>query len=79
MRIQLRYTGHAVENLLDRLPMAEIVQQDERGYILNVEVFGEGILMWLLSFGEQVELLKPESLRQKMKEKIGKMAEMYKC
>lgn len=78
MKIQLRYTGHAVENLLDRLPMAEIKQQDERGCILNVEVFGEGIMMWLLGLGEHVEVLKPESLRQKIKEKIGKMAELYR-
>ena len=78
MKIQLRYTGYAVENLLDRLPMAEIKQQDETGYILNVEVFGEGIMMWLLGLGEQVEVLKPESLRKKMKEKIGKMAELYR-
>jgi len=78
MRIQLRYTGHAVENLLDRLPMAEIVQQDERGYILNVEVFGEGILMWLLGQGDQVEILQPEIMRNKIKEKIKKLAELYK-
>lgn len=77
MRIQLRYTGHAVENLLDRLPMAEIIQHEDDTYIINVEVFGEGIIMWLLGLGEQVEVLKPESLRQKMREKIGKMQRMY--
>ena len=79
MNIQLRYTGYAVENLLDRLPMAEIKQQDENGYILQVEVFGEGIIMWLLGLGEQIEVLKPESLRQKLREKIGKMAELYEA
>ena len=78
MKIQLRYTGHAVENLLDRLPMAEIKQQDDNGWIINVEVFGEGIMMWLLGLGEQVEVLKPESLRQRMKEKIEKMGYLYK-
>ena len=78
MKIQLRYTGHAVENLLARLPMAEVKQHDENGWILNVETFGEGIMMWLLGLGEQVEVLKPESLRQKMREKIEKMAELYR-
>lgn len=76
-QIQLRYTGHALENILDRIPMAQIVRQDEAGTVLNVEVFGDGIMVWLLGLGEQIEVLKPESLRQKMREKIGKMAEMY--
>ena len=56
MKIQLRYTGHVVEKLLDCLPMAEVKQHDENGWILNVETFGEGIMMWLLDLGEHVEV-----------------------
>jgi len=77
MHVQLRYTGYAVENLLDRLPMAEIIHFDEKGYIINLEVFGEGIIMWLLGLGDEIEVLKPDSLRQKIRVKIQKMKELY--
>ena len=57
-RIKFKYTGLSVEAILDRLPTAEIVQQDEEGYVITAEVFGDGVDMWLRSQGESVYVIK---------------------
>lgn len=56
-RIRFRYTGPSVEAVLDRLPTAEIVEQDKTGWTVEAEVFGKGIEMWLRSQGGYVERL----------------------
>lgn len=56
-RIRFRYTGPSIEAVLDRLPTAEIVSQDQDGWTVKAEVFGKGIEMWLRSQGEYVRLL----------------------
>lgn len=55
-RIKFRYTGPSIEAVLDRLPTAEIVSQDEDGWTVKAEVFGKGIEMWLRSQGSYVEI-----------------------
>lgn len=54
-KIKFYYKGQSVEAVLDRLPTAKIVQQDEQGYLICAEVFGKGIDMWLRSQGDLVE------------------------
>jgi len=56
-RIRFRYTGPSVEAVLDRLPTAEIISQDEEGYLISVEVYGKGIYMWLRSQGDYVSII----------------------
>lgn len=77
LNIQIKYTGKSVEAVLDRLPTARIIRQEEGTYFIQAEVYGTGILMWLLSQGEQIEVLKPESLREEMREKLLKILELY--
>lgn len=55
--VKFRYTGQSVEAVLDRLPTAEILEKYEKGWVIQAEVFGDGIEMWLRSQGAQVELL----------------------
>lgn len=55
-RIRFRYTGPSIEAVLDRLPTAEIVSQDETGWTVEAEVFGKGIEMWLREQGDWVEM-----------------------
>lgn len=54
--IRFRYTGPSIEAVLDRLPTAVIVAQDETGWDISAEVFGKGIDMWLRSQGEYVKI-----------------------
>lgn len=53
-RIRFRYTGPSLEAVLDRLPTAEVVGEDENGWIIRADVFGKGVEMWLRSQGEYI-------------------------
>lgn len=52
--IKFRYTGPSIEAVLDRLPTAKIVEEDENGWTVEAEVFGKGIEMWVRSQGEYI-------------------------
>ena len=59
--IKFRYTGPSIEAVLDRLPTAKIVEEDENGWTVEAEVFGKGIEMWVRSQGEYVQVIKCNS------------------
>jgi predicted DNA-binding transcriptional regulator YafY len=67
-----------VEAILDRLPTADVRSQDEEGVVIEAEVYGKGILMWLLSQGTAVEVLRPQSMRAEAKKILLQMLEKYK-
>lgn len=50
------YKGEAVEAVLDRLPTAQILKEEDGKYLISAETFGSGIEMWLRSQGEVVEM-----------------------
>jgi len=77
-RCRFRYTGRNKEAVFDRLPTALLLSEDESGAVFEVEVYGRGIMMWLLSQGVNVEVLGPESFREKMKKEIEEMFDKYR-
>lgn len=77
MRIRLKYYGDNPEPILDRLPTARVVEEYEHESVIEAEVYGKGCVMWMLSQGSNVELLRPESLREEMKRTILRMLERY--
>ena len=56
-KVKFRYTGTDIEAILDRLPTAKILNEEDGAYIVTEEVFGFGIDMWLRSQRSYVELL----------------------
>ena len=52
------YKGANPEHVLDRLPTAEIVEKNEKGFLITAEVFGSGIDIWIRSQGDLVEVVK---------------------
>lgn len=56
-KVTFRYTGTDIDAILDRLPTAKIVDEDNGAYIVNAEVFGTGVDMWLRSQGSYVEVI----------------------
>ena len=71
------YTGRNKEAVFDRLPTAVLKSEDENGSIFEVETYGRGIMMWLLSQGTNVEVLGPESFRKRIKREILEMLNKY--
>jgi predicted DNA-binding transcriptional regulator YafY len=60
--IRFQYTGLSLEAVLDRLPTAQVLETSEDGWIVEAEVFGDGIQMWLRSQGGAVRVLEPETM-----------------
>lgn len=76
-KVQFVYRGTSIEAVLDKLPTAEILSEQDGSYIVEAEMFGKGIGMWLRSQGDIVEVLKPEGLREEMKSSLKKALENY--
>lgn len=75
--IRFRYTGINIEAILDRLPAANVVSSDNTGCIVDVCAYGRGFMMWLLSQGDSVEVLKPERYREQIKQTLNSMLSKY--
>ena len=77
-KIRFRYTGKSVDAILDRLPTARILTQGDHGFDIEAEVYGKGIMMWLLSQGTYVEVLAPAHIRDQMRDTLLLMLEPYR-
>ena len=55
--IRFRYVGPSIEAVLDRLPTAKVLEEDEEGWTVEAEVFGKGVDMWLRSQGEYIKMI----------------------
>lgn len=56
-KVKFRYTGLSVEAVLDKLPTAEIIDEENGTYVIRAEVFGDGIDMWLRSQGDNIDIV----------------------
>lgn len=56
-KVKFSYSGDSLEAILDRLPTAKLIDEDEGKYILTAEVFGKGIDMWLRSQGDLIKII----------------------
>ena len=62
-KVKFKYSGYSVESVLDRLPTAKIIDEEQHPdgkrtvYTISAEVFGDGIDMWLRSQGENVQIV----------------------
>ncbi|WP_414044945.1 helix-turn-helix transcriptional regulator [Macrococcus equi] len=78
-RIQFEFNGGIIESVLDRFPTARTIKKDHANnrYTVEVEVIGDGILMWFLSQGRRVKVLSPPSMVKKINEEIKAMINLY--
>lgn len=53
--VKFEYSGLSVEAILDRLPTAKILAEHDGKFVIQAEVFGNGIDMWLKSQGGYVK------------------------
>ena len=56
-KIKFEYSGLDIDAILDRLPTAQIISENNGVYTVSAEVFGKGIDMWLRSQGDMVKLI----------------------
>ena len=53
-RVTFTYTGSDIDAVLDRLPTAKILSEENGTYRIEAEVYGKGVDMWLHSQGKNV-------------------------
>ena len=53
-KIKFKYSGESVEAVLDRLPTAKILDEQDGVYAISAEVFGKGVEMWIRSQGDKI-------------------------
>jgi predicted DNA-binding transcriptional regulator YafY len=56
-KVKFQYSGTDIDAILDRLPTAEIMDEQYGVYTVSAEVFGTGIHMWLRSQGDYVKVI----------------------
>jgi hypothetical protein len=56
-KVMFTYSGPDIDAILDRLPTAQVLSEDNGVYTVRAEVFGKGIEMWIRGQGEYVNLL----------------------
>ena len=80
IRLRIRFTGLSArlveEYKADKAHLLQWINDDTLIYERNASMTPE-ILMWLLSFGAEAEVLEPESLRQAVKKEAVKLAALY--
>lgn len=76
--VRFEFCGPSVQAVLDKLPTACIIERlGDRKYLIEAEVYGNGIKMWLLSQGSWVKAISPNDFVEEMKNEIQKMRDMY--
>ncbi|MCR1842262.1 helix-turn-helix transcriptional regulator [Murimonas intestini] len=56
-KVRFKYFGADIDAVMDRLPTAQILSEENGVYTLSAEVFGKGVDMWLRSQGEMIEII----------------------
>ena len=56
-RIKGRCEKNNLEAILDRLPTAKILSQKALNYLIQAEVFVDGVDMWISSQGDRIEIV----------------------
>ncbi|MBQ3786184.1 MAG: WYL domain-containing protein, partial [Lachnospiraceae bacterium] len=74
------FYGHNCSFILDRMPTARVIgtNKEKTEYTIETEVYGKGIIMWLLSQGSKIKVISPTEIVDEMKAEIKKMQKLYK-
>lgn len=75
--IRFEFTGISVQAVMDKLPTARVIERTGRKCLIEAEVYGDGIKMWLLSQGPWVKVVAPEDFKEEVKYRLRKALEQY--
>lgn len=80
IEMKLRVKNRLINVMLDRFGMdVETVEDGTDYFIITAEAkLSDGLIGWILNYGAQVKVLSPETLKQKVVEKITAMTANYK-
>lgn len=76
-KIRFEFWGPSVQAILDRIPTARIVDEVNGKKIIEAEIYGSGINMYLLSQGSKLRVLEPADFVEEMRTEVEAMRAMY--
>ena len=78
--VDIRFENYLIDAVIDRFGVdVTLLKQDEESFIVHTQVVvSDGFISWLLIFGDDAEVIEPNSLRDMIKEKVGKINNLYK-
>lgn len=76
--IRFEFTGPSVQAALDKLPTANIIERSGGKYLIEAEVYGDGIKMWLLSQGPWVKVVAPDEFVDEMRRALESALKNYR-
>lgn len=76
-RVRFEFNHGIIESVMDRFPTVKLIHSDYHNnrFTVEIEVMGDGILMWLLSQGSKVKVIEPQSLKEKYIKELQFMIE----
>jgi predicted DNA-binding transcriptional regulator YafY len=77
MKIKFEYWGTSIDSVLDRLPTAKVISIHDNKHLVEAEVYGKGIMMWILSQGQFLNVLEPRDFREEIKKTISEVKKIY--
>lgn len=75
--IRFEFNGPSLQAILDKLPTAVVLDISGGKALIEAEVYGSGILMYLLSQGSWVKVISPQDFVEEYKAELRKMMEKY--
>ena len=77
--VELCCANELIENIIDRFgEKTPIVRNDENTFILRTRVaLSEGLVNWIMQFGERVEVIAPESLKRDILSRVDNIKKLY--
>lgn len=75
--IRFEFSGPSLQAVLDRLPTAVVLEMKGRTALVEAEVYGTGIMMYLLSQGSWVKVVSPQDFVEEYKAELRRMTEKY--
>jgi predicted DNA-binding transcriptional regulator YafY len=75
--IRFEFTGPSVQAVLDKLPTAKVIERSGRKHLIEAEVYGDGIKMWILSQGSWIKVIAPSDFVEEIKQEVTRMLTYY--
>ncbi|WP_124728041.1 helix-turn-helix transcriptional regulator [Staphylospora marina] len=77
--VTIHFRNHLVNVVIDQFGLdVDLKKVDDEWFELKAKVLvSDGLVAWLLGWGGDAKVIRPESLVNKVREKIGKMGKLY--
>ena len=76
-KIRFEFWGSSLEAVLDRIPTAIVIDKYNSKFLIEAEVYGEGIIKWILSQGANIKVLTPLEIKEKIINEAKNIVDIY--